>query len=485
MQDRQDRRDRRAGIYVRISQDREGAGLGVARQETDCRALAARLGWNVVGVYQDDDISAYSGKPRPAYRRLLGDLRGGTVDAVLAWHPDRLHRSPIELEEFIGVCEAKDVAIQTVRAGDLELGTPSGRVMARTLGAFARYESEHKAERQARASQERAKAGLWNGGGSRPFGLQPVRDQAGLIVRPVQFYLDEDEARLVRDGAARLLAGETLRGICADWNERGVTSSTGKRWQRQSLRQLLMSARLAGWREHRGAFVGPGAWPAIIDRPTSERLRAILAEPQRLKPHTGARTFLLTGFLRCRRCSERLSSTRRTDGTRRYGCRTDLGCGTTHIVAEPLEGLITEAALSALDSPALAAAVRRRNQRRMSRDETGRLAADEAALRELEFDYYDGHRLDRSTYLELRRRIEARIAATNQLLVAETDTQALAMLTGVARQRWPALSFDSKRAVLSAVIDHVAVGPGRRGYNRFDPDRVDIHWRDERPRSVA
>ncbi|HEX9497165.1 MAG TPA: hypothetical protein VF926_01955, partial [Mycobacterium sp.] len=29
----------RAGIYVRISDDREGRGLGVERQEEDCRAL--------------------------------------------------------------------------------------------------------------------------------------------------------------------------------------------------------------------------------------------------------------------------------------------------------------------------------------------------------------------------------------------------------------------------------------------------------------
>jgi DNA invertase Pin-like site-specific DNA recombinase len=33
---------RRAAIYCRISQDRGGAGLGVARQEEDCRALCPK-----------------------------------------------------------------------------------------------------------------------------------------------------------------------------------------------------------------------------------------------------------------------------------------------------------------------------------------------------------------------------------------------------------------------------------------------------------
>jgi|GEM_PF-3528205 len=44
---------RRAAIYVRISKDKTGAGLGVARQRADCEALAASLGWSVVGVYED------------------------------------------------------------------------------------------------------------------------------------------------------------------------------------------------------------------------------------------------------------------------------------------------------------------------------------------------------------------------------------------------------------------------------------------------
>jgi len=80
----------RAAIYCRISQDRTGAGLGVARQETDCRAVCDRRGWDVVEVYTDNDVSAYSGKPRPGWTRLLGDVQSGLIDAVVGWHVDRL-----------------------------------------------------------------------------------------------------------------------------------------------------------------------------------------------------------------------------------------------------------------------------------------------------------------------------------------------------------------------------------------------------------
>ena len=80
---------RDALIYARISEDRAGAGLGVDRQERDCRTLADQLGWRVAGVLTDNDTSAYSGKPRKGYRALLEQLDSGRATGVLAWHTDR------------------------------------------------------------------------------------------------------------------------------------------------------------------------------------------------------------------------------------------------------------------------------------------------------------------------------------------------------------------------------------------------------------
>ena len=67
----------RAAIYVRISSDRAGAGMGVARQEEDCRALCERLGWQVADVYRDNDVSAFSGQTRPAWQQLNSDIAAG------------------------------------------------------------------------------------------------------------------------------------------------------------------------------------------------------------------------------------------------------------------------------------------------------------------------------------------------------------------------------------------------------------------------
>jgi hypothetical protein len=124
--------------YIRISRDRTGAGLNIADQLNDIRPAAQSAGHHIAEVYADNDMSAYSGKPRPDYLRLLDDIRAGRWKAGWAWHTDRLHRSPLELEDWITACEPHGTALWTVKAGPIDLTTPSGRLVARQLGARRR-----------------------------------------------------------------------------------------------------------------------------------------------------------------------------------------------------------------------------------------------------------------------------------------------------------------------------------------------------------
>src|SRR5215207_9820893 len=101
---------RRAALYLRISQDRNGQQLGVERQREDCVRYAAARGWDVAGLYVDNDVSASSGRRRPEYERMLADVVTGTVDAVVSWDLDRLHRRPVELERFIDLADEHRLA---------------------------------------------------------------------------------------------------------------------------------------------------------------------------------------------------------------------------------------------------------------------------------------------------------------------------------------------------------------------------------------
>lgn len=221
---------RRAAIYVRISRDREGAGLGVQRQEDDCREQAKRLGWAVVDVYRDNDVSASDRrKKRKEYMRLLDDLRTGHVNALVVWHMDRLHRQPAELEAFIDLVDGRGIVIQTVKAGEVDPNTPTGKMVLRMLGAQARFEVEHKADRIKRKMTELAEQGRRNGG-TRAFGYDQHREMITGRERITSETINDVEAKIIRELADRVLHGASLRELCRDLNERRVPTANGQQW---------------------------------------------------------------------------------------------------------------------------------------------------------------------------------------------------------------------------------------------------------------
>lgn len=266
-----------ACIYTRISSDKKkdetgsgGEGLGVARQQEDCRALADRLGWSVAAdaVYEDNDISAYSGAHRPRFEDMLDAIKRGQYDYLICWHTDRMYRSIKDLERVIEVCDAANVGIRTVNGGDLDLGNATGKMVARILGSVARQESEHKAERQKRANLQRAEAGGW-WSSHRVFGYEPD----GTI--------REGEAALIRQAAADVLTGVSMRAIARSMNEQGSITTAGKPWNNVNLKRVLMNPRYAGLRAYRGTVIGAGDWQAIIDADTHGGVVAVLSDPSR------------------------------------------------------------------------------------------------------------------------------------------------------------------------------------------------------------
>src|SRR4051794_24669508 len=102
----------KAAVYTRISQDRTGEALGVERQLEDGLKLCEARGWEPV-EYRENDTSASKLGKRPIYRQMLEDIRTGAIGAVVAWDLDRLHRQPIELEEFMLLADTHKLALAT------------------------------------------------------------------------------------------------------------------------------------------------------------------------------------------------------------------------------------------------------------------------------------------------------------------------------------------------------------------------------------
>jgi DNA invertase Pin-like site-specific DNA recombinase len=139
----------RVALYARVStlnnQDPE-------MQLSELREYAGRRGWQVVEEFTDQGVSGCK-ESRPALNRLMADAYRRRFDAILVWKIDRFGRSLKHLVNALAELAALGVAFISLR-DNLDLSTPSGRLMFQIIGAMAEFERA--------LIQERVRAGLRN-----------------------------------------------------------------------------------------------------------------------------------------------------------------------------------------------------------------------------------------------------------------------------------------------------------------------------------
>jgi site-specific DNA recombinase len=475
-----------AVMYVRISQDREGAGLGVERQLDDLCDLFERLGFSLAGVYADNDLSAYSGKPRPEYQHMLTDLAAGHAKAVTAWHTDRLHRSPVELEKYIAVCDPRGVVTYTVKAGHLDLATPSGRMIARQLGAVARFESEHKADRIRAARRQAASAGRWQGG-ARPFGFEAD----GETIRP-------DEAAEILAASEAIVAGASLRSVVRAINERGFRTTFGRQeWKTISFKDVLLRPRNAGLAVYRGEVVGRAVWDPIVPEDTWRALVSVLTDDGRRTTSSNRVRWLGSGLYVCGVCELpdlRVSTAGGREQKPAYRCRArtrgDVKDG-PHVVraAGPLDAFVEHLVVERLSRPDAVELLRAPE----AAVDTAELSAEAVTLRQrlddLDDDLDDG-RITRARWQRRNDRMRERLGEIDREIEVATRIDPLAGIVGAEDvaalwfgakpDRSDGLDLGRRRAVLGALVGVTVLRTvrGRRiGGASFDPDGVRVDWK--------
>lgn len=464
----------RCFAYARMSEDREGAGLGIERQLEDIEAYVQQLAthaieYRIVRTFQDNDLSAYTGKPRPDYIAMLQALRAGEGDCVLAWHTDRLHRSPAELEEYIDVCEPRRVDTRTVKAGHLDLTTATGRMIARQLGVQARYEVERMVERQKRAREQKVARGEYCGG-PRPYGWE----SDGVTPIP-------QEIAALQDACDAFLAGASLRSIAADMNRRGLRTTYGKEWDGERIARVLKRPRNAGLMEHLGKEVGEAAWPAAIEESKWRSMAAILNDPARTNAASTARRHLGSGLYLCGRCGATMKSG--TKGAAGRGLHV-YKCRVQPHVSRKLELIDDRVQLEVLG--------------RLARPDAAELFATREPTVDLEAARQDIRKaravLDQlaealgAGEMDMREWRTASVAAKRRMADAEAVLATAVTVNPVAglissediEAEWNGLDLSRQRAVIDHLMT-VTVLPAQRGRRPgggyWDPDAVRIDWK--------
>ena len=132
----------RVAIYARVSTLHS---QNPEMQLAELREYATRRGWEVTAEYLDLGVSG-SRESRPELNRMLAAAHARAFDAVVCWKLDRLGRSLKHLVTTIEDLSAYGVAFISLR-DNLDLSTPSGRLMMHIIGAMAQFERELIKER--------------------------------------------------------------------------------------------------------------------------------------------------------------------------------------------------------------------------------------------------------------------------------------------------------------------------------------------------
>src|SRR6266550_2133781 len=140
----------KAAIYARVSTANHGQDVSL--QTRELREYCERRGFEIAGEYTDVGVSG-SKDSRPELNRLMADAKQRRFDAVCVWKLDRFGRSLRHLVNALADLESLGVSFVSIK-DNLDLSTPSGRLMFQIIGAMAEFERA--------LIQERVRAGLRN-----------------------------------------------------------------------------------------------------------------------------------------------------------------------------------------------------------------------------------------------------------------------------------------------------------------------------------
>jgi len=438
------------GAYTRLSNDPDGTADATERQWQAIQGWCAERDWPIVDHYQDSDFSAYKkGVVRPEFERMMGDLERGRINRVVVWKIDRLTRRPDVLERFLDLADRTDCSVESMTEG-LPLGS-MGRFILRQGVNMANYASAQTSERIKDKWAYRARNGE-KGGGLIPFGYGP-----GMVVIP-------EEADLIRDAHQRVIDGETLGSLSADWNSRGLVGRRGRPWTGTTIKSVLTRPLYAGWRVHQGRIIGDAVWESIIDRDTFGLVTSILTDPGR-RPAQGLHDYLLGGGLTvCGVCGKAITSNN-INKRPRYRCPAKKrgGCGGPSCWTVPLDSAVTAEFFAASEMV----------QPEAPLQQARRSLADARARLSILAEMLGTGELSRPEYVAARRPLVAEIEILEKAAVAPPR-----VLPADVQAGWANATLGQKRQMLKVLIDHVVLFPAHAaGARTFTSDRYKIVWR--------
>jgi hypothetical protein len=291
------------------------------------------------------------------------------------------------------------------------------------------------------------------------------------------------EAAVIRDAVTAVLAGASLRSICADLNRDGVPTVKGGAWQPRTLKAILTSPRIAGRTTYLGDVIEPDPpLPEIVPEAQWRAVVAKLSDPRRNTSPGPAPRWLVSGIARCGHpdcvgddrvmrvgtSGRKQAPAYRCSGPREHCARS----------APALDAYVTAIVVTRLSRPDAADLLAPPVVERSGPSPSDRANALRAKITEAKQLWRDGTDTT-AEYREHKRELDAELAKVNAELTASAGVDPLAGLAGNpdAAAVWARLSLGRRRAIVDALVK-ITVRPQPRsrsnGGRVLDPDFIDV-----------
>jgi site-specific DNA recombinase len=203
-------------IKRRSALNADGREESTARQEDAIFSYVEqhKMG-RIVAVYSDI-ASAYSERAkRPEFENALEDVKLGNIDGIIVWKLDRLTRRRSQIRRIITFLEDHGSRLVSIYEG-IDTGDPAKKettdIILSVVAGQAEAESESISARVRLMHYDRARKGLIQTGGERPFGH--TKGWTELVPAEVE---------ILHEAGRRVLEGEAVFSITRDFSTFAVS----------------------------------------------------------------------------------------------------------------------------------------------------------------------------------------------------------------------------------------------------------------------